>query len=112
MERRIKSHDDSNCSILVPKSPDSGIRFISTFDNKGGGQWRICQMNKANSPSPFFAIFRHLQFLKSDISDIKEMNIYNHFSTVYISMSAVTLQSFKMIGRLKVGKLGRGPQIL
>ena len=68
-------------------------------------------MKKANSPSPFFAIFRHCYFLKSDISDIQEINISNHF-TVYLLMPVVTLQSLKMIGRLEVGELGRGPQIL
>jgi hypothetical protein len=33
MERRIKSHNESNSSILVPKSPDTGNRVISTFDS-------------------------------------------------------------------------------
>ena len=33
MERRIRSHNDSNSSILVPNSPDSGIRVVSTFDS-------------------------------------------------------------------------------
>ncbi|KAL5269695.1 hypothetical protein ACHWQZ_G003229 [Mnemiopsis leidyi] len=33
MERRIKSHNDSNSSILVPTSPDSGIRVISTYNS-------------------------------------------------------------------------------
>ena len=61
--------------------------------------------------SPLFAIFRHWYFLKSNISDIKEIDIYNHF-TVYLLMPVVTLQSLKMIGRLEVGKLGRGPYIL
>ena len=81
-------------------------------------KWRIWQMEKANSPSPFFAIFRHYSpffaigsFMKSNISDIKEINIYNHF-TVCLLMSVVTLQILKMISRLEVGKLGRGPQIL
>ena len=58
-----------------------------------------------------FAIFRHWYFLKSDISDIKKIDIYNHF-TLHLSMPVVTIQSLKMIGRLEVGKLGRGPQIL
>ena len=29
-----------------------------------------------------------------------------------VLMPVVTLQSFKVIGRLEVGKLGRGPQLL
>ena len=33
MERRIKSHNESNSSILVPNSPDDSIRVISTFDS-------------------------------------------------------------------------------
>ena len=37
--------------------------------------------------------------------------IYDHF-TVYLLMPVVTLQSLKVIGRLEVGKLGRGPHIL
>ena len=37
--------------------------------------------------------------------------MYNHF-TVCLLMSVVTLQILKMISRLEVGKLGRGPQIL
>ena len=57
-----------------------------------------------------FGIFRNWLFLKSDISDIKEIDIYNHF-TVYLLIPVVTLQSLKMIGRLEVGKLGRGLQI-
>ena len=34
------------------------------------------------------------------------------FYRIYLLMPVVTLLSFKMIGRLEVGKLGRGPQIL
>ena len=71
-------------------------------------------MEKANSPSPFFAIIRHfspLVVFEIKHFDIKEINIYNHF-TVCLLMSVVTLQILKMISRLEVGKLGRGPQIL
>ena len=57
----------------------------------------------------FCPMFRHWWFLRSDISDIMETNIYNHF-TVYLLMSVVTLQIFKMIGRLEVAKSGRCPQ--
>ncbi|KAL5269053.1 hypothetical protein ACHWQZ_G002772 [Mnemiopsis leidyi] len=33
MERHLRPHNSSNSSILVPKSPDSKIRVISTFDS-------------------------------------------------------------------------------
>ena len=81
----------------------------------GGGQWRNGEMaNLTNEKGKFaIAIFRHWYFLKSNISesDIKEINISNHF-TFYLLMPVVTLPSLKMIGRLEVGKLGRGPQTL
>ena len=48
---------------------------------------------------------------KPNIFDIEKIDIYNHF-TVYLLMPIVTIQSLRMIGRLEVGKLGRGPQIL
>ena len=60
--------------------------------------------NLTNEKCKFaIAIFRLFSpFLKSDISDIKEINICNNY-TVYILMPVVTLLSFKMIGRLDSG---------
>ena len=81
---------------------------VSIFGGGANGE----MANLTNEKGKFaIAIFRHWQFLKSDISEVKETKFYNHF-TVYLSMPVVTLQGFKMIGRQEVGKLGSGPYIL
>ena len=55
MERRIKSHNDSNSSILVPTSPDSGIRVVSTFDSDKDLRDVVMNLEPALSASRSFS---------------------------------------------------------
>lgn len=81
------------------------FQMTRTPFGRGGGSGEMANLTNDKGKLAY-AIF-----LKSDISDIKEIDINNHF-TIHILMPVLTLQSSMMIGCLEVGKLGRDPQIL